>query len=150
MKIPPDSSHLLDDVLDESVAPLDSLGPLLRAVRIRRQRRNLAPVAGLLFIAGAAWMWLHAPWLTAPTRQSEPVLASATSPPLADPLNSTALLPAERVATVADGLAGVRVRSAPDASIWASDEELFALAGGRGIGLARFDGRTELLFAGLY
>jgi hypothetical protein len=150
MKTPPESSPLLDDVLDESVPPLDSLGPLLRAVRVRRQRRQMAPVAMVLLIAGIAWSWTSAPWLTTPTRETKPVLATATTPPLAEPFHSRGLLPVERVSPIPGELTDVFVTSVPDASIRASDEELLALAGGRGIGLARFDGRAELLFAGLY
>jgi hypothetical protein len=50
MKTRPDESLLLDDVLGESIPAPDSLEPLLRAVRTRRRRAKLAPVAAAVAV----------------------------------------------------------------------------------------------------
>ena len=56
------------------------------------------------------------------------------------------LSPIELVSTTfATGL--VRFHTLPDETLRASDGELLAMAGGRGVGLFRINGRTELLFA---
>lgn len=63
-------------------------------------------------------------------------------------VHSKSLTPGERVRGLTGLADGIRVRSASRLDVWATDDELLALAGGRGVALARMtDGRKELLFA---
>lgn len=150
MKTAPDESNLLDHVLAES-AP-DSLGPVLRAVRARRRRRQAAPVVAALLAVALSWLALNSPGRSRSARETTAELASsaptAMKPaPSFQRVKSRALSDSERVGTKIEFSFVARVQTAPEPNLRASDGELFALAGGRGVGLFRFPGHTELLFA---
>ena len=151
MNTAPDPLPLLDDVLDESGA--DTLTLTLQAVRARRRQRQMVPVAIMLLLPSLVWVGTHFPTTGDPTA---PISSFAAAPPVPLPsqwaeferVHSVALAPTEILLTLPDTFYPGRVRSQPPVGLRASDEELLALAGGRGVGLFRVDGHAELLSAG--
>ena len=146
----PDPRCLLDDLLAGPAPTANPFAPVLRAVRARRRRRQLAPVAAALAVVVLAGVWLAMPWSAQETNPS-PLAVTA---PVADRLvlervRSLPLTATERLSTAASLAAVTRLHSEAVDALRASDEELLALAGGRGVGLFRVNGRTELLFAGM-
>ncbi len=151
MNTPPDSRPLLDEVLAESVAPTDSLGPLLGAVRARRRRRHYAPMMAAAATFALAWLWITAPSRDRipGSRASNGTLASAP-PPAGNEIervHTRPLLPTEILSTDPNLTSLARVHSEAVVAGDVTDEELFRFAGGHGVGLLRWDGRSELLFA---
>jgi hypothetical protein len=150
MKTAPDEPNLLDDVLGESAR--DSLGPMLRAIRARRRRREAAPVVAALVAVALGWWSLNAPGRGRSAGETAAEFADSTPAavkvaPLFQRVNSRALTSSERVARAGEFGVIARVQTGPQPGLRASDGELFALAGGRGVGLFRFPGHTELLIA---
>lgn len=158
MKNIPDPAALLDDVLAEPASTTDaSLASVLRAVRARRRRQHLSAALTVLSLA------LIAAWLVVPrpvTLQTPAVTATSTPAPAphaergwslngaVERVGTMSLTTAERVTTSSPGLFFARIYTQPGITPEATDEDLFTLAGGRGVALARMgDGRTELLFA---
>ncbi len=140
--------NLLRDVLAERAAPSDTLGPLLRAVRTQRRRRQWTPVVALLLAGVLGWSF----W-TGPTDRSDlvnlaapPVPVNPPAPVVVERVFTTALSAGERVTTEPGGFL-VRVQTTPDPRVRVTDQELLAWAGGKGVGLFRRDGRMELMFA---
>lgn len=147
-----DPNRFLEAVLAEADTAGDSLPPLLRAVRARRRRRQATTVAGVLALALLGSFGLTG--RLARTRSTEaellrlaPRSASPAAP--AELVTSRPLAPGERVTTHGSAPLLARIHSRPDERLPATDAELLVLAGGRGVGLFRIEGRVELLFAGL-
>ncbi|MBL9176288.1 MAG: hypothetical protein JNL10_22285 [Verrucomicrobiales bacterium] len=154
MKTRPDESCLLDDVLAESMPAPDSLEPLLRAVRVRRRRAKVAPVAAAVAVL---LLSVFGPGLLNPRNpagSSTPPLAHvgpvpSRHAPIVERIQSHPLARSEWVTTAGNTIAVERIASRPERSLRATDGELLALAGGRGVGLFRFsDGTAVLLTAG--
>jgi hypothetical protein len=147
----PDPNRLLDAVLAEAEEAGDSLPPLLRAVRARRRRQQATAVAGLLALALLGSLGLAGRFhRTQPTEAGMPMLAPRFVSPAApaELVTSRPLAPGERVTTLGSAPLLTRIHSRPDDGLTVSDAELLNLAGGRGVGLFRIDGRVELLVAG--
>ena len=148
-----DHRRLLEEVLVAPAPSADPVAPILSAVRTRRRQRRLAPLACAAAVAVLACVWIATPWPGASRevgRASQADIARAV--PVAVPktgverVRSKPLSAIERASTTfATGL--VRFHTLPDDTLRASDGELLAMAGGRGVGLFRINGRTELLFA---
>jgi len=151
---------LLDDVLAGDAGLDGSLGPVLRAARARRARRQvpamMATAAGIAVLI--AWLW---PMRTAevatralpesPVPAAKVVEIVRTRPDAAARISSTPLPPEIRLSTAAAGpglAASYRVKTGAETVARLTREELFTVAGGKGLALAKMaDGRMELLFA---
>ncbi len=146
-----DHRRLLEEVLAAPDATADPVATILGAVRARRRRRQLAPLACATAFVVLACVWTVAPWSSREAGRASQadvalVVPLAVAKPAVERVRSRPLSVAERIAT--DFAAGpVRFRTRPDDTLRASDDELLAMVGGRGVGLFRVNGRTELLFA---
>ena len=148
-----DHRRLLEEVLVAPAPSADPVAPILSAVRAHRRQRRLAPLVCAAAVAVLAGVWIATPWPGASREVGRASQAdSARAVPVAvqktgvERVRSKPLSAAERATTAfATGL--VRFHTLPDDTLRASDGELLAMAGGRGVGLFRSNGRTELLFA---
>ncbi len=161
----------MDDVLAESAEAPDTLAPLLKAVRARRRRRQLAPIAVAAMCVALGLVWRAGPLSesrrsgngddvaavagpaaraaeTDPADDGTQVAASPVAPGMDDRIRSTAMGSGVVVRTMSGPLVVTRLSTRADASLRLSDEELLQLAGGRGVALALMeDGRKQLFFA---
>ncbi len=154
MKPEPTARELLDDLFADPANGTgdDSLGPILQAVRARRRRRQYGPAMAVLSAILMASVWLARPWSA---RHDEmPRLAVAgprpqpkVESPVFQSVRSVPLTAAEHHQGDESQMLVRFVRTDRVEIPRVTDAELLALAGGRGVGLFRSEGRTELLFA---
>ncbi|HAB17389.1 MAG TPA: hypothetical protein PLX89_14465 [Verrucomicrobiota bacterium] len=150
MKTAPNEPNLLEDVLSESAPAVDSLGPMLRAVRARRRCRHAGNSLAVLLAVGLAWTWLGPlgrPSFSGSIEPTDSAPLASVAPALFSGVRTVALADAERVTTSAGSQLVARVSTQAERGLQVSDGELFMLAGGRGVGLFRLAARTEFLIA---
>ena len=152
MKPEPSSRELLDDLFTGPGTGDDSLGSMLQAVRARRRRRQYGPAVAVLSAILLASVWLARPWSArheeAPRLAiAAPVLQPKMESPVFQRVRSVPLTAAERQQGDESQTLVLFVRTDRAEIPRVTDAELLTLAGGRGVGLFRSEGRTKLLFA---
>ncbi len=154
MKPEPTSHELLDDLFTGPGTGDDSFGLVLQAVRARRRRRQYSPAVAVLAVILLTGVWLARP--SSARHEEAPRLAvTAPSPqlklesPVFQRVRSVPLTAAEHHRGDESQMLVIFVRTDQAEIPRVSDTELLTLAGGRGVGLFRSNGRTELLFADL-
>ncbi len=152
MKPEPSSRELLNDLFAGPGTGDDSLGAMLQAVRTRRRRRQYGPAVAVLSALLLTGAWLARPWSArheeAPRLTvAAPIPQLKTESPVFQRIRSVPLTAAERHQGDESQLLVLFVRSDQAEVPRVTDAELLTLAGGRGVGLFRSEGRTKLLFA---
>ncbi|HTH45940.1 MAG TPA: hypothetical protein VMB21_00380 [Candidatus Limnocylindria bacterium] len=151
MKPEPSSRELLEDLFTGPGTGDDSLGSLLQAVRARRRRRQYGPAVAVLSVLLLTGVWLARPWSARPEETprlavAAPIPQPKVESPVFQRVHSAPLTAAEHHRGDESQLLVLFVRTDRAEVPRVTDSELLALAGGRGVGLFRSNGRTELLF----